>query len=358
MADDEEEHEKTSFWSALGGALKSPPVAVILVGAALALFSAFPSIPYLGPFAGDGWRRFIAVSGAVIIATGLGKLLGMPRNAKNAYPVKRYGLRIDLPSPGSPVSRKIRIEGLCKKLPPQGSLIMVEKSPATSRYWLKAQTPEFNRNRWWFSDVYVGGSKGDERVLYLALMGESGKAFRDYYLLVREKFNEPLGIVNLPADILLGPQVSVRQTEYLPATPNNALESYGMRILWPPANAVVGSRIRLSGTYETKPPQDNLVIYEKNEDDNEYWFKQEKPEFNEINKQWSAVIYIGSGKGQRVLSLGTTGEGGKAARNYCKVVYDRIERWIPLESLPPDIRPFAEVRVSYSADERLHTRSQ
>lgn len=356
MAEDGEEHEQTSFWSALGGALKSPAVAVVLVGAALVLLSAFPSIPYLGAFAGDGWRLFIAVSGVVIVATGLWKLLRLPGITKGGYPVNKYGLRIDVPSPGSPVGRKIRVEGSCKKIPPQGGLIIVEKSQSTSRFWLKAQTPEFDKNRWWFSDVYVGGSKGDERVLYVALMGDSGKAFRDYYLLVRERFNEPLGIVNLPVDISLGPHVSVHQTEFLPPVTNSVPEPYGMRIVWPPPNAIVGARIRLSGTYETKPPQDSLVIYEKNEDDNEYWFKQEKSEFNEINKQWSAVIYIGGGKGQRVLSVGTTGEGGKAARNYCKGVYDRIERWIPLESLPPDIQPLAEVRVSYSADEKLHTK--
>jgi len=358
VAPDGDEHETTSFRGALGGALKNPAVAVVFIGGVLILVSAFASVPYLGPFTGIGWRQFIAASGVAIVTTGLWKLLRSPRASNEASSANNYGLRIDVPSRGSSVGRKIRVEGSCEKIPPQGSLTIVEKFASTSRYWLKPQTPEFDKKRWWFSDVYVGGSKDDERVLYVAVMGESGRAFKDYFLLVRATFKEPLGTETLPKDISLGPHVSVRQAESDPPKPNGTHLSYGMSIDWPPDHAVVGTKVQLRGSYKNKPLHDSLVIYEKNEDDNEYWFKQEKPEFNESTRKWSAVIYIGAGTSKRILCIALAGEGGKAARNYCKVVYDRVGRWIPLESLPPDIQPLAQMEISYSANEKLQTKPQ
>ncbi len=99
-----------------------------------------------------------------------------------------------------------------KKKPPKKSLAVLEQSPSSGRCWFKKPPPVFDEKekQWSFTDIYVGG-KGEERILYLAILGESGKALMDYYLRVREVSDEPVGIETLTPDIFLCDQINVHR---------------------------------------------------------------------------------------------------------------------------------------------------
>jgi hypothetical protein len=339
--------------------LKSPPVAVVFIGSVLVALGALGAVPKFGPFTDHRWGFFVAGFGALIVIAGLWILSRAHHEPSDSAIAKKYGLRILSPQPNSPVPRRIRVEGSFKKIPQKGSLIILEKSPSTNRYWLKKQTPEFDGDKklWSFTDVYVGGEQGNERVLYVAIVGDSASALVKYYFSVREKFKEPLGIETLPKDIVLCAQVSVRKAESDPTPIKEAAERYGMTIDKPTANSVVGTKIVLKGKYDTKPPEADLVVYERTMDDRMYWFKQEIPDFDERTKHWSVEIYIGNEEGAvRTLHVGTLGESGKALRSYFQAVYDQTGEWVGLREFPPDIKSLVEVSVTYSANARLRTR--
>jgi hypothetical protein len=365
VAGEGEEQEKGSLLGIIEGAIKNPMVAVVLIGSLLVALGALGAIPKLGPFTDPRWGYFLAALGVVIVGTGLWNFSRTRHETNGSVAVKKYGIRILSPQNNARVNRKIRVEGSYKKMPPTGSMTIVEKSPSTSRYWFKKQTPEFDTDKklWWFSDVYVGGEQDSERVLYLAIVGDSGKALLDYYFLVREKFNEPLGVETLPRDISRCAQVFVRRAESDPPPVIKIekrtvpAEGYSMRITEPRQGSLVGTRILLRGTYERMPPEGDLVIYERTMDDGLYWFKQEIPVFDVMRKQWSAEIYIGNEEGTvRTLYIGMLGETGKAFRSYFQAVHDEGGQWVGLKNISPDVEPLAEVNVTYSARAKLRTR--
>ncbi len=298
-----------------------------------------------------------------MIGTGVWAFLRTRGEADNSVIAKKCGLRILSPGENASVKPKIRLEGSYEKKPPEGSMTVLEKSPSTSTYWFKKQTPEFDtaRKLWWFSDIYVGGKKDDERILCLAIVGDSGRALMDYYFSVRDELKKPVGVKNLPKDFFRCAQVSVRRAESDPEPVINDVptrERYGMKIIEPTDNSLVGTKISLRGIFELRPPEDGLVIYERTKPDGLYWFKQEVPDFDEDKKQWSAEIYIGNEENTvRTPYVGMLGETGKALRTYFQAVNEQCNgQWAGLRKMPPDVKPPAEVNVRYSANPKMRLR--
>jgi hypothetical protein len=356
MHEEESEQAKGTWATAVAIVVKNTPLVLILLGTLLVVVGAVGQIPKLGQIGGPRWGYFLAGLGVLMVVSGVGVHLRKHREDDPSTIAKKCGLTITLPRPNSTVGQRIRLEGSCKRKPPEGSLIILEKSPSTSTYWFKKQTPEFDPEGklWSFSDVYVGGKKDDERIVYLALAGESGRALIDYYFLVRDALPKPIGVRALPKDIVRCAQVAVRRAESDPEPSAREVpipQRYGLKITAPASGALVGRAIQLSGTYEIKPPEGDLVIYERTLADGLYWFKEEVPYFEEGEKTWSAEIYVGDDRDpestSRTLYVGVLGDVGRLLRSYFLSIPEQCDNnWAGLKKLSPDIVPLASVNVT------------
>jgi hypothetical protein len=326
--------------------IKNTPLALIFIGVSLAVFGATGGYDKIHV---DGtWRIAVAVLGLVLSCFGGLVIWRGPLEGDDPLPYETFGLKFTSPKENTGVAQKIRIEGTYRKMPPKDSVAVLEMSPATNRYWFKRQRPVFeNDEKWYVAGVYVSGRKDEDRILYLAMLGKSGKALRDYYLAVREQCPKPVGIDTLTKDVALCASVTVHRTADDPPSQTKDEDDYGLGIDMPVGGSVVGDRFRVEGTYKKRPPEDRVIVYEQTPD-YLYWFKKPSPVFDEQRKRWSTEIYVGGTRSQnRDLFIATTGAAGKCLFDHFFFVYEQCEEWVGVRQLTPDIIPRDHVTVRY-----------
>lgn len=207
------------------GLFKNTPLALVVIGVFLLVLGATGGFDKIGIKVDEAvWRVVLAVMGIVAGGFGVLEVLRGKGDIETSALAKECDLRITSPQKNSEVDEKVRLEGTYKKKPPRKSLAVLELSPSSGRYWFKRQPPVYDEKGkgWWsFTDIYVGGDKGEkrgeDRILYIAILGESGKALMDFYLAVREQFGKPAGIETLSPDIVLWDQVSIHRKPASPA---------------------------------------------------------------------------------------------------------------------------------------------
>lgn len=365
-----------------------------VVGAIAGLLALLP-IKELNPFF-DLFKKnvpvyaalFVTVSAVFVVAylrtsTAPSPPRGTADNTDTPDLAQEFDLKITSPGGNSEVDEKVKIEGTYEKRPPKESLAVLEMSTATGRYWFRPQPAVLDEQnkKWWFNNVYVGGAqigkRGEDRVLCLAILGESGRAMMDYYLTVRDRCGgNPVAVETLTSDITTCAQVTVHRAKIESATPDKEDEptvkpperemlgpnpprdrvdavavakEFGLRFVEPRENSVVKQRVPIRGVYEKKPPAGSLVVYEETPSDGLFWFKEETPEFNEATKEWSTEIYIGGTKGTaRTFHVAILGEAGRALKDYFLSVPEQCdENWAGVKTLTPDIVTCTKVTAWY-----------
>jgi hypothetical protein len=194
--------------------LKNTPLALVVIGVFLVVLGATGGFEKLGIKVGDApWRIALAAMGVVVAGFGTLVLLRGQVDGEISALAKECGLKITSPKSNSEVEERVTLEGSYKKKPPNKTLAVLERSPSSGRFWFKKQPPVYDEKekQWSFTDVYVGTDQGGARILYVAVLGESGKALQDFYLAVREEFGKPAGVESLTPDIVLCDYIKVRR---------------------------------------------------------------------------------------------------------------------------------------------------
>jgi len=106
---------------------------------------------------------------------------------------------------------------LTARIAAANSVAVIERSSSTGYHWFKARPVFDDRSKRWSADCRVGGEPGGPaRVLFVAVMGRSGEAFREYYFRVGNETKQWPGITTLPPDIIVCDEVMVRRKEPRP----------------------------------------------------------------------------------------------------------------------------------------------
>lgn len=140
-------------------------------------------------------------------------------------------------------------------------------------------------------------------------------------------------------------------TPVVASNPAGLIAQYGITMGWPTPGLPVKQKVQMSGKYIIKPPDGDVVAYEKETetDGGLFWFKEGTVDFNEATKTWSTVIYIGGKRGTgRKLGLANIGESGRALRHYFLSVPEQCgDQWAGIKVLTSDIVSCADVDVIY-----------
>ncbi len=196
------------------GLIKNTPLTLVVIGLFLVVLGATGGFQKLGIKVEDArWRIVLAVMGGVVAGFGVLVILRGHGDVETSALAKECDLKITSPKYNSDVDQKIRLEGTYRKKPPEKSLAVIELSPTSGKHYFKTQPPLFNEKegQWWFTDIYIGGDPGKERILFLVILGEAGKALREFYVAVREETGKTVGVKTLTPDVVQCDQVNVHR---------------------------------------------------------------------------------------------------------------------------------------------------
>jgi len=192
--------------------LKNTPLALVVIGLLLAVIGASGGMEKFAIKVEDPkWRVALGVMG--IVVAGFGALL-IWRTRKEIAPqvlAQECELKITAPLNGAVVDESTQFAGSFKKIPSEGSIVLLEQSVTTGDYWFKKRPVIDEKNKQWYIDSRVGGEPGKERVIYLAIMGKSGQALWDYYRRVGEETKQWPPMRTLTTDIIICDNVRVRR---------------------------------------------------------------------------------------------------------------------------------------------------
>jgi hypothetical protein len=104
---------------------------------------------------------------------------------------------------------------------------------------------------------------------------------------------------------------------------------YGIEIT---ATGTVGRRVNLEGRYRKKPPEDIVVIIERNNRTGDHYL-QHAPNFDPKLPKWHGQYGIGSG--ERTLTIALMGKCAKSMKNYYDLVGTQT-KWQGIRDLPSD----------------------
>jgi hypothetical protein len=192
--------------------LKNTPLACVAIGVLLVLIGASGGMERFSlKIEEPAWRVALAVMGIVVAGFG-GLLIWRAKNDVDPLAVSaECELRITTPMNGADVEERIQFAGSFKKKPPENSVILIEQSVATGDYWFKKRPIFDEKNKQWYTESRVGGEPGKQRVIYVAILGESGQALWDYYWRVGNETKQWPGMKLLTKDIKLCDSVKVRR---------------------------------------------------------------------------------------------------------------------------------------------------
>lgn len=196
--------------------IENTPLALIVIGVFLFLLCAAGGSDKIGFVIDDTrWRVALTAMGVLVASFGALLIWRTPANIETSALADEYGLKIREPEENSEVSDKIQLKGTYKKKPPIKNLAVLEFSPSSGQYWFKKPPPLYNEKdkAWSFTDVWIGGGRGEDRVLYLAILGEAGKALKDLYYAANEprEHGNWIGVKTLTPDIVFCAQVKVHR---------------------------------------------------------------------------------------------------------------------------------------------------
>ena len=175
------------MWKAISDALQKlidrAPLFLVIVGTIVVFIGLAKGITYDNwfPITDDVGRYGAIVVGAVLLLVGLFLFIKTPAPLLKA---SDYGIVITTPRPYESVD-VVEIAGTMKKAPPGGYKLMVLRIYPDTKH--RAIHPlrevEYGNDgkSWNAKGCDIGGKPGDNRVLGIYLVGQSGLALFDYY---------------------------------------------------------------------------------------------------------------------------------------------------------------------------------
>lgn len=170
--------------------LKNTPIALVVIGAFLVLLGASGGFEKYGlKIDAVPWRVSLAVMGVVVASFG-GFLALRGEVASDRGPAqlaKRWDLKIVSQRNGEQVDRHLWLRGTYSGVPDVGSVAIVEQS-TVSKNWYFRKPPFFDEKKHeWFSDFLLGGAAGQDRILYVAVLGKAGRVLQEYYFAIEKR---------------------------------------------------------------------------------------------------------------------------------------------------------------------------
>ena len=121
-----------------------------------------------------------------------------------------YGIRITSPTSGATVGERFEVSGSFEVQPPEGSVILIVKSPDRSEYWPSSTPVEIDPVlRTWGSEAFIFGDPPLNQDIVVAITGRSGRALLEYYLKVGQQTGQWHSINILTDDIQICDRASV-----------------------------------------------------------------------------------------------------------------------------------------------------
>ncbi len=192
--------------------LKNTPLAFVVIGLLLAIIGASGGMERLSlKIEEPAWRVALALMGTAVAGFG-GLLIWRARSEVNPTSLaKECDLKITTPMSGTDVGERIQFGGSYKKKPPEKSVVLIEQSVTSGDYWFKKRPVFDEKNKQWYIESRVGGEPGQQRMVFVAILGESGQALWDYYWRVGEETKQWPSMRTLTADIIFCDNVKVRR---------------------------------------------------------------------------------------------------------------------------------------------------
>jgi len=106
---------------------------------------------------------------------------------------------------------------------------------------------------------------------------------------------------------------------------------YGLKIT---ATKMSGTQVNLEGSYRRKPPEDMVLIVERNNKTGDHYL-QHAPNFDPKLPRWYGQYGIGSG--ERTLTIAVMGKSAKSLKTYYDIVGTRTKQYQGIKELPPDL---------------------
>jgi hypothetical protein len=198
----------------LNSLVKNTPLAVVVIGVLLVVIGAAGGLPQLSlKVAEPGWRFASGAAGTLVAGFGGFLILRAPSRSSNlAALAEGYGLKIFSPVNASDVKEYVGVFGTFKNRPPDKSVWIIERSLRSGVNSFKRR-PLFDETdkRWSAPQCRLGGKTGEKRVLFVAVVGDSGQALADYYFKVGNETGQWPGIETLPLDIVPCDSIQVRR---------------------------------------------------------------------------------------------------------------------------------------------------
>ena len=199
--------------------LKNTPLALVVIGVSLLLLGASGGFEKYGvKIEGVGWQVCLALMGVVVASFGgfLAFRGDVATQSGVAQLAKRWDLKITSHRNGDQVDPWISLRGTYSVVPEVGSVAVIEQSTATKKWYFR-KPPFFDeKNRQWFTDFQLGGAAGQDRVLYIAVLGKTGRVLQEYYFALEKRapaaaWLEDNWLEEADADVLRLDQIIVRR---------------------------------------------------------------------------------------------------------------------------------------------------
>jgi hypothetical protein len=189
---------------------KNSPIVLIILGLALIVTSAGGGIAMLSFVIPPGVPKVtVACTGFAIVLFG-GLLLWRGAPEESSVPFKKCEFRIVTPAIGTEVGENpVEFWGTYKKKGGK-QILLIEKSLSSDNLYFKTKV-EFRDQKRWTASCHVGGPVGSVRVIYVAVLGESGSALYDYYQRVKQQKNDEVAFRELTKDIYLSDDITLRK---------------------------------------------------------------------------------------------------------------------------------------------------
>jgi hypothetical protein len=123
-----------------------------------------------------------------------------------------YGISITSPGDGASVSEQVPVYGSYTVKPPEGSLLLMVKSPDSSDYWPSSTPVSIDETlQRWEGEVKILGTPPIKQEVLVIMVGKSGRALYEYYVKVGNKTNNWESINILTDDITVCDAITVEK---------------------------------------------------------------------------------------------------------------------------------------------------
>lgn len=170
--------------------LKNTPLALIVIGVSLLLLGASGGFEKYGiKIDRVAWQITLALMGVVVASFGgfLALRGDVVAEASPAQLAKSWDLKITSHRNGDQVEPWISLRGTYSGMPDGGSVAIIEQSTVTKNWYFR-KPPFFDeKNHQWFTDFHLGGAAGQDRILYVAVLGKAARVLQDYYFALEKR---------------------------------------------------------------------------------------------------------------------------------------------------------------------------